>query len=62
MYEIQQMQVPVAGTGAVSLLGHGDAKASHKCDEPKIHIHDTSKPRHDTKITAIPQEQPQKSL
>lgn len=46
---------------AVSLLGYGDVKASHKCDEPNIHIHDTSKPQDGTKITAIPQEQPQKS-
>lgn len=35
---------------AESLLGYkdGDVKASHKCDELNIHIHDTSKPLYGT--------------
>lgn len=57
----RRTEVSAAKRRAVSLLGYGDVKASHKCDEPNIHIHDTSKPWHGTKITAIPQEQPQKS-
>lgn len=54
-------QVLVAGLELVSLLRYEGVKASHKRDELNIHIHDTSKPRHGTKITAIPQEPPRKS-